>query len=61
MNSDKIKNLVNRLRQLFNSRIAKMLLFAIGALGFAYALGGAMKVLTFTVLAFKGLVRAFMA
>jgi uncharacterized alpha/beta hydrolase family protein len=61
MNSDKIKNLVTRLRKLYNIRIVKMLLFSLGALGFLYALGGAMKILTYTVLAFKGLVRAFMA
>lgn len=56
-----INNIIAKAKAFFNGRIAKMILTIAITLGIAYALGHVFKIITFTTLAFKGLLKAFAA
>ena len=49
------------IKTLSGSRIFKLMLAIGGLVSTAYILGGLMKALTFTILAFRGLAKAFSA
>lgn len=52
------KNLKEKVKEVLTSKPAKLVMYAVCLVGALFALSGFMKVLTYTINSYKGLVRA---